>query len=182
MEDITEPDQSTTPPPRPQSLPSTSPPNQTVTPPDQSPIIEDPSTASFPTSQTTTSLQDFRQRYKLEFQEEMDFHDFERLTQQFTTDAVDLARTLSSQQRPAQRRPDRPSAHPLIDRRRPISSDPSAAKRLQHLYRISKKRAARRVFGDESPGYDGTIDDATEYFLLKPLAHEPATPLICLKN
>jgi hypothetical protein len=140
--------------------------NQSVTPPAQSPVIEDPSTASFPTSQTTTSLQDFRQRYKLEFQEDMDLHDFERLTQQFTTEAVDLARTLSSQQRPrpAPRRPDRPSARPPIDRRRPLSADPTAAKRLQHLYRISKKRAARKVFGDESPGYDGTIDDATEYF------------------
>ncbi|CAB4023933.1 Hypothetical predicted protein [Paramuricea clavata] len=96
----------------------------------------------------------------------MDFHDFERLTQQFTTDAVDLACTLSSQQypRPAQRRPDRPSVRPPIDRRRPLSSDPSAAKHLQHLYRISKKRAARKVFGNESPGFDGTVDAATEYF------------------
>jgi hypothetical protein len=44
------------------------------------------------------------------------------------------------------------------------ASDPSAAKLLQHLYRVSKKRAARKIFGDESPGYNGTIDDATEYF------------------
>jgi hypothetical protein len=56
--------------------------------------------ASFPTTQTSTSLHDFRQRYNLEFNEEMDFHDFERLTSQFTSEAVDLARTLSSQQRP----------------------------------------------------------------------------------
>ena len=116
-----------------------------MTSPDQSPIIEDPFTASFPTAQTTTSPQDFCQRYKLKFNEEMDFHDFERLTQQFTTDAVDLARTISSHQRPrpAPRRPDRPSACPPINRHHPLSSDPTAAKCLQHLYRISKKRAAR---------------------------------------
>jgi hypothetical protein len=96
----------------------------------------------------------------------MDFPDFEQLTRQFTTEAVDLAKTLSSQQRPrpTKRRPDRPSARPPIDRRRPLPGDPTAAKRLQHLYRISKKRAARQVFGDESPGFDGTIDDATSFF------------------
>ena len=96
----------------------------------------------------------------------MDFPDFEQLTRQFTTEAVDLAKTLSSQQRPCptKRRPDRPSARPPIDRRRPLPGDPTAAKRLQHLYRISKKRAARQVFGDESPSFDGTIDDATAFF------------------
>jgi hypothetical protein len=96
----------------------------------------------------------------------MDFPDFEQLTRQFTTEAVDLAKTLSSQQRPrpTKRRPDRPSARPPIDRRRPLPGDPTAAKRLQHLYRISKKRAARQVFGDESLSFDGTIDDATAFF------------------
>jgi hypothetical protein len=39
---------------------------------------------------------------KFEFNEDMDFHDFQRLTQQFTADAVDLARTLSSQQCPTE--------------------------------------------------------------------------------
>jgi hypothetical protein len=96
----------------------------------------------------------------------MDFPDFEQLTRQFTTEAVELAKTLSSQQRPrpTKRRPDRPSARPPIDRRRSLPGDPTAAKHLQHLYRISKKRAARQVFGDESPGFDGTIDDATSFF------------------
>ena len=90
----------------------------------------------------------------------MDFHDFQRLTSQFTSEAV------SSQQCPrsAQRRPDRPSACPPIDRHRPLPSDPLAAKRLQHLYRVSKKRAARKIFGEERPSYDGTLEDATTYF------------------
>ena len=165
LEDLPESENVTTPPPRPCTLPPSNPPNLTPAPTIQSPIGEDPSTASFPSSQTTTSLHDFRERYNLEFDEDMDFHDFQRLTQQFTADAVNLARTVSSQQRPcpAQHRPDRPSARPPIDRRRPLSSDSSAAKRLQHLYRVSKKRAAWKIFGDESPGYNGTLDDATEY-------------------
>ena len=158
MEDLPEPDTSSTSPPRP------APANPTSV--HEDPLIEDPTTASFPSAQTTTSLHDFRQRYILEFNEEMDFHDFQRLTSQFTSEAVNLARTISSQQRPrpAPRRPDRPSARPPIDRHRPLPSDPLAAKRLQHLYRVSKKRAARKIFGDESPGYDGTLNDATAYF------------------
>jgi hypothetical protein len=100
MEDLPESEDPTTPPPRPRTLPSTSPPNLISAPTVQSPIGEDPATASFPSSQTTTSLHDFRERYNLVFNEDMDFHDFQRLTQQFTADAVDLARTLSSQQYP----------------------------------------------------------------------------------
>ena len=38
------------------------------------------------------------------------------------------------------------------------------ARRLQTLYRLSKKRAARKIFGDESPGFDSTLDDATTFF------------------
>jgi hypothetical protein len=96
----------------------------------------------------------------------MDFHDFQNLTKQFTTEAVELARNISANQRPrpTARRPDRPSARPPIDNRRPLASDPLAAKRLQSLYRYSKKRAARKIFGDESPGFDGTLDEATTYF------------------
>ena len=131
-----------------------------------SPISEDPSTATFPTPQTSTSLHSFRQQYKASFATEMTFSDFETLTATFTAEAVELSRHLNAQQRPkpAPRRPDRPSARPPVDYRRPTSSDPAAARRLQHLYRVSKKRAARKIFNDESPGFDGTLDDATRFF------------------
>ena len=134
--------------------------------PPPSPIAEDPTTVSFPSTQITTTLQEFRERYELEFDVEMDFSDFESLTRQFTTDAVTLAKDISANQRPrpAPRRPDRPSARPPIDYRKPSSSDPAAARRLQHLYRVSKKRAARKIFGDDNPGFDGTLEEATSYF------------------
>ena len=162
LETLHDPESSSSSPPRPSSLP-TGQPQQSTCP---SPLTEDPSSATFPSSQTTTSLHDFRTRYKLEFDEEMDFHDFQNLTKQFTTEAVELARNISANQRPrpTARRPDRPSARPPIDNRRPLASDPLAAKRLQSLYRYSKKRAARKIFGDESPGFDGTLDEATTYF------------------
>ena len=65
MKDLPDSEEPTTPPPHPQTLPSTSPPNLTSAPTDQSPIGEDPSTASFPTAQTTTSLHDFREQNNL---------------------------------------------------------------------------------------------------------------------
>ena len=67
--------------------------------------------------------------------------------------------------KPAVRRPDRPSARPPVDYRCPTHTDHTAAQRLQHLYGISKKRAARKIFGNDSPGFDGTTEDtATNYF------------------
>ena len=132
LEDITEQETATTSPPRPQSLPSDIPPISPSEPLLPSPLLEDPTTASFPTAQTTTSLHNFTQRYNIEFAEDLEFPDFEQLTRQFTSEAIELAKTLSSQQRPrpAKRRPDRPSARPPIDRRRPLPGDPTAAKRL----------------------------------------------------
>ena len=123
--------------------------------------------ATFPTTENaTTLLEAFRTQYQLQFNEDMDFETFSTLTQSFAQDGLNLALSISSTQRPkpTARRPDRPSARPPIDHRRPSTTDHSAAKRLQHLYRISKKRAARKVFGDDSPGFDGTLDDATTFF------------------
>ena len=96
----------------------------------------------------------------------MNFDTFSTLADSFAQEALTLARELSSQQRPkpTQRQPDRPSVRPPIDNRRPTNSDHSAACRLQHLYRISKKRAARKIFGDDSPSFDGTTEDATTFF------------------
>ena len=53
----------------------------------------------------------------------MDFSDFESFTRQFTTDAVNLAKDISANQRPrpVPRRPDRPSARPSMDYRKPSS-------------------------------------------------------------
>ena len=131
-----------------------------------SPLLEDPSMPTFPTNETATTLEAFRLEYQLKFDDDMDFATFSALTGSFAQDALNLARSLSSQQRPkpAARRPDCPSARPAIDHRRPSAMDHTAAKRLQHLYRISKKRAARKIFGDDSPGFNGTLEDATTFF------------------
>ena len=131
-----------------------------------SPLQADPATVTFPTADSANSLHSFRQRYLRAFDSELTFGDFEMLTTQFSAEAVELARDITSQRRPkpAPRRPDRPSARPQIDHRRPSTDDPAAAQRLQTLYQLSKKRATRKIFGDESPGFDGTLDDATTFF------------------
>ena len=145
------------PPPRPDAPPPTRCPSS---------LIEDPSSQHFPSQDRASTLESFRLKYQHEFDEAMNFDTFSTLANSFAQEALTLARELSSQQRPkpTQRRPDRPSARPPIDNRRPTNSDHSTARRLRHLYRISKKRAARKIFGDDSPGFDGTTEDATTFF------------------
>ena len=131
-----------------------------------SPIQTDPSTATFPSTNSAETNQSFRNRFRTAFAAEQAFSNFELLCSQFSSDAVTLAREITSNRRPASapHHSDRPSARPPIDNRRPTTADPHAARRLQTLYRLSKNRAARKIFGDESPGFDGTIDEAADFF------------------
>ena len=163
LETIDDPEPNHPSPPRPSTL---HPPPQTTQTSCSSPLGEDPSTETFPTNQTSTSLHDFRKHWSAEFGKVIDFPAFSALADKFACDGLNLAREIASQQRPrlAPRGPDRPSARPPIDRRRPSSYDPSAAKHLQNLYRVSKKRAAQTISGGDSPGFDGTLEEAFNYF------------------
>ena len=160
LEDLVEPTMTQTSPPQPQN-------DNTPTQPCPSPISEDPSTATFPTSQISSCLHDFCQQYLTSFNTDIPFKDFELLTSQFTSEAVELTLHLlptKTETCPPSRRPDRPSARPAVDYCRPLSIAPATARRLQHLYCVSKKHAARKIF-DDSPGFDGTLDDATRFFI-----------------
>ena len=70
----------------------------------------------------------------------------------------------AAQPRPAPRRPDRPGARPPPDNHRAQRFNPAEARRLQSLYRHSRKRAARKVLANESPIYNGTLDEAKTFF------------------
>ena len=48
--------------------------------------------------------------------------------------------------------------------RRPLLFNPREARRIQILYRLSKKRAARQILQDNSTIYTGTKDQAQDYF------------------
>ena len=65
---------------------------------------------------------------------------------------------------PAPRCPKHSTARPVNPNRRPLRYNPIQARRLQSLYRLSNKRAARKVLSDSKPSFDGTVDDANEFF------------------
>jgi hypothetical protein len=48
--------------------------------------------------------------------------------------------------------------------RQPLLFNPRETRRIQILYRLSKKRAARQIFQDNSTIYTGTKDQAQDYF------------------
>ncbi len=77
-----------------------------------------------------------------------------------------MAQAIFSTRRPqpTKCRPNRPSARPPIDNRRPTHADPVASCRIQQLYRLSKKRAARKILGDDSPNYSGSPTEAFNFF------------------
>ena len=65
---------------------------------------------------------------------------------------------------PTSRRAHRPSACPVSNNCRHLHFNPINARRIQTLYRVSKKGAARKVFEDSSPTYSGSVEDANSFF------------------
>ena len=61
-------------------------------------------------------------------------------------------------------RPNRPNNRPVNPNRPRVLPNPIEARRLQTLYRLSKKRAARQVLNSNTTSYTGTKDQATQYF------------------
>ena len=62
------------------------------------------------------------------------------------------------------RHPLRPSARPINNNRAPLRYNPREARKIQAIYRLSKKRAARQVLNNNSPSYTGSTDDANTFF------------------
>ena len=84
----------------------------------------------------------------------------------FAKDVLETSATVlaGKKNNPAPRRPNRPTARPVANNHRPLRYNPIEARRIQSLYRISKKRAARKVIGDNKPSYTGSVDTAEQYF------------------
>ena len=116
-------------------------------------------------------LVQFRERWIATFSSDLSWDDFSRRCEDFATESRDLASELS---RPLAQRPNpagtAQSAPPPPAPRRPAMGrparrfDPVAARRIQGLYRHSKKRAARKLLSDNQVQYSGTVDAATQYF------------------
>lgn len=153
------------------SLQPTSPPHL------PSSIFEDPSSHTFLAANTAEKLTYFRFKWGSFFDEDSNWATLPSNVRSLPHDG---ALTLLKQQRrprPAARRTDRPSGKPTVDYRRPTIKDPRAARRLQSLNKHSKKRAVQEVLNNDSPLYDGSLDDVLTYFTdtLGPKECDPVT-------
>ena len=139
-----------------------------------SPITEGPAGQRFPSPPNAERLDAFRNQWTTTFGGELDWLDFSAHCVSFAQQCVVVAKEVQSSapQRPTQRRPDRPSARPPPGIPRQQRFDPAEARRLQTLYRHSRKRAARKVLADESPIFDGTTD-AAQTFFTNIFSHKP---------
>lgn len=117
-------------------------------------------------------LVEFRERWIQVFSEDLSWPDFSLRCAEFATETKELASELS---RPASMRNKQsvdghPAPPPPPPRRPPMGRpvkrfDPVAARKIQGLYRHSKKRAARTLLNDNSVQYSGSVEDATTYFM-----------------
>lgn len=94
------------------------------------------------------------------------FEDFSTSCGLFAEDVVTKGKEMSSNSRgrPTPNPRNRPNGRVANRNRRPLQFNPRDAKRLQILYRLSKKRAARQVLNDSNTPYSGTKDRAEQYF------------------
>jgi hypothetical protein len=118
-----------------------------------------------PSTDPINRIQEFQDKWSQAFTSDMPWQEFTDNCSSFAKDVVDMGNvTLSKHKAHGPRRPNRPSARPVVNNRRPLTYNPIEAKRLQTLYRLSKKRAARKVLNDNKPSFSGTVDEANDFF------------------
>ena len=108
-------------------------------------------------------LEQFRRDWEATFSQDLTWDDFSQACVVFVDAALPLAREISSAAR-TRPGPRRPAARPPNPNRRQPQFDAREAQRIQTLYRNSRKRAVRKVIGDNSPFYTCTSSEAATYF------------------
>ena len=92
------------------------------------------------------------------------FEAFSFQCEKFAEAVVEEAKAKPSNTSKPKQRANRPN-NKDINRNRPrVLPNPIEARRIQTLYRLSKKRAARQILNDNNTVYSGTKDQANEYF------------------
>lgn len=121
---------------------------------------------TFPSSATEpNSFHEFNNKWSSTFSSNSNWQEFSDKCYQFAKEVIlECDKNFQNRKRAAPRQPGRPSARPVNNNRRPLQYNPIEARRIQSLYRLSKKRAARQVLNDSKPSYSGSVDDATEFF------------------
>ena len=98
----------------------------------------------------------------------MDFDSFCSVCEDLAEAVVNKGRSMSNKPtgvkrppRPAANRPNHRAPHPNRNR---VRNNPLEARRIQTLFRLSKKRAARQILKENNIVYTGSKDQAHQYF------------------
>ncbi|CAB4026599.1 ---NA--- [Paramuricea clavata] len=129
------------------------------------PNVTDPGQTNASSDEPTAVSTEFVEKWSSSFAANTSWQEFSEHCNQFANDVIsECDRNFQSKKRAVPRRPARPSARPVNNNRRPLRYNPIEARRIQSLYRISKKRAARQVICDNKPSYSGSVDEANQFF------------------
>jgi hypothetical protein len=108
---------------------------------------------------------EFSNKWLATFSTNSNWDDFSNRCYNFASDVIlESDKNFDLRKKAAPRRNNRPSARPINANRRPLKYNPIEARRIQRLYRLSKKRAARQVISDNKPSYTGSVDEANHFF------------------
>ena len=113
-------------------------------------------------------LNEFRALWTDRFSSGTSWEEFSTLCERFAVETRDFARSLSQPMAPtlnqSKSNPPRPPPHCPPHGRGFRQFNPVEARRIQVLYRHSKKRAAWRLLCDTAVQYSGSLADAESYF------------------
>ena len=104
-------------------------------------------------------LTEFRAKWTDTFNSEHSWDEFSELCVQFASDAREMAQYLNRPKNLKPTTPDDPPPDRGLRRFNPVEG-----RRIQGLYRHSRKRAARQLLNDAAVSYSGTKADAENYF------------------
>ena len=125
----------------------------------------DPDPTNSPSDSPSEDPSEFSSKWKSSFAAHSNWQEFSEQCNQFAKDVIsECEKNFQSKKKPVSRRHARPSARPVSNNRRPVQYNPIEARRIQSLYRLSKKRAARQVINDNKPSYSGSVDEANDFF------------------
>ena len=146
------------------SAPITNPPNIEY----QQPASRQPYPSDIPADPNpdNNNQSEFVKLWSSRFSSTDSFAAFSYQCDQFASAVVEEGKSKSASKpnsRPSPR-PNRPNNRPVNPNSLRVLPNPIEAWRLQTLYRLSKKRAARQVLTGNTTSYSGTKDQATHYF------------------
>ncbi len=120
-------------------------------------------------SSNSSNTSEFVREWSSRISTTQSFDDFCSKCDDFANAVVSEAKsssvnTSNPRGRPVRNPRNRPNSRLPNRNRRPLPGNPIEARRIQTLFRLSKKRAARRILQDNNTIYTGTKDQAQQYF------------------